>query len=105
MNAITRMESQEWVNSLRSVRRARHAGRNVTPETAGVAALSAETICAAVHLMSGLFSAAMSEAQPLVTSNPFARLELPKIEPRTVVFYERPEAAALYAAAAALGSQ
>jgi integrase len=105
MNAVTRMEAQEWVNSLRSARRARHAGRRTTGDDRDVPVLSAETICAAVHLMSGLYSAAMNESPPLVASNPFARLELPKIEPRAIEFLEHDEAAALYEAAAMVGAK
>lgn len=102
MNAVTRMEAQEWVNALRSVRRARHAGRPVTEGDMDVPVLSPETILAAVHLMSGLYTAAMNESPPLVTSNPFARLELPKVEPRAVDYLEHGEAAALYEAAGAI---
>jgi integrase len=40
----------------------------------------------------------MREHPPLVTINLFADLELPKIEPRPVEFYEPEEAAALYEA-------
>jgi hypothetical protein len=49
--------------------------------------------------MSGLYAAAMKESPPLVAANPFAGLELPKIEPRPVEFYEHDEAEALYWAA------
>jgi integrase len=44
----------------------------------------------------------MREHPPLVTVNPFADLELPKIEPGALEFYEHAEAAALYEAAGAL---
>jgi integrase len=44
----------------------------------------------------------MREHPPLVTVNPFADLELPRIEPRAVEFYEHDEAEALYDAAAEL---
>jgi integrase len=99
MAAVTRMEAQEWVARLCLAKRARHRGRDVAAGDDGVPQLSAETVCAAVHLMSSLYAAAMNESPPLVPSNPFARLELPKIEPKPVAFYERDEAAALYAAA------
>jgi site-specific recombinase XerC len=49
------------------------------------------TALAFVHL-------AMREHPPLVTVNPFADLELPKIEPQPVEFLEHAEADALYAA-------
>jgi integrase len=49
--------------------------------------------------MSGLYRLAMREHPPLVTVNPFADLEMPKIEPRALDFYERDEADALYEAA------
>ena len=61
--------------------------------------LSAATIADIAHLMSSLYRLAMREHPPLVIVNPFADLELPKIEPRPVEFYERDEAAALYEAA------
>jgi integrase len=41
----------------------------------------------------------MREHTPLVPTNPFAHLELPKIEPQALDFYERDEADALYEAA------
>jgi hypothetical protein len=40
----------------------------------------------------------MKERPPIVLTNPFAELDLPRIEPRTVEFYEPAEAAALYEA-------
>ena len=100
MNAVTRMEAQEWVAELQQTRRARHKGRPATGED--VPPLSAETIAAIVHVMSGLYRAAVKEHPPIVLSNPFADLELPTIEPRSVDFYEPDEALALYEAAAAI---
>jgi integrase len=99
MHAVTRMEAQEWVAELQQTRRARHQGK---PAVAGedVPLLSAETIAAAVHVMSGLYRAAVKETPPIVLANPFADLELPPIEPRSVDFYEADEALALYEAAA-----
>jgi integrase len=102
MAAVTRMEAQEWVTRICSARRARHRGRDVGSGDDDVPQLSAETVCAAVHLMSSLYTAAMNESPPLVPANPFARLELPKIEPQPVAFYEHGEAAALYAATGTL---
>jgi len=85
MAGITRLDAQSWVNDLTET----HAhGREQN--------LSAETVTAIVHVMSGLYEKAMREVPPIVTSNPFAKLDLPVIEPRPVQFYERPEAAALY---------
>jgi integrase len=63
--------------------------------------LSAETIAAIVHVMSGLYRAAMKETPPIVLANPFADLDLPPVEPHAVDFYEPAEAVALYEAAAA----
>ena len=98
MAAITRMEAQAWVDRLRTTRRARHKGRPVTVGDQNVPALSAATVHDVVHLMTQLYKAAMKEHPPLVVVNPFADLELPKIEPRPVEFYEHAEAQALYAA-------
>jgi integrase len=100
MAAVTRLEAQAWVDRLRSTRRARHQGKPVTGDDESVPALSAATIADITHLMSSLYRLAMREHPPLVTVNPFADLELPKIEPRPVEFYERDEAEALYQAAA-----
>jgi integrase len=96
MSAGTRMEAQGWVAELRATRRARHRGR---PAGGGdVPLLSAATIADIVHIMSALYRAAMREHPPVVLTNPFADLELPRIEPRPVEFYEPDEAEALYAA-------
>ena len=102
MAAVTRLEAQAWVDRLRATRRARHRGR---PVQAGedVPVLSAATITATAHLMSGLYRLAMREHPPLVTVNPFADLELPTIEPNALDFYEHDEAQALYEAAGAIG--
>lgn len=105
MAAVTRLEAQAWVDRLRSTRRARHQGRDVTRDDEDVPLLSAATIHDAVHIMSQLYSAAMREHPPLVLVNPFDRLELPRIEPRPVEFFEHDEAEALYAAADAIGAQ
>jgi integrase len=102
MAAITRLEAQEWVDRLRSTRRARHQGRPVQ-DGEDVPVLGAATIAATVHLMTGLYRLAMREHPPLVTVNPFADLELPVIEPHSVDFYERAEAEALYEAAGEIG--
>jgi integrase len=105
MAAIARMEAQEWVTRLCSTRRARHRGRQVTSAGQDVPAISAETIAAVVHMMSSLYAAAMNESPPLVSSNPFADLSLPRIEPRPIEFLEPAEADALYDAAGRIGTQ
>jgi integrase len=99
MAAVTRLEAQEWVNRLTSTRRARHQGRPAAAGDQDVPVLAAATIADVAHLMSSLYRLAMREQPPLVIVNPFADLELPRIEPRPVEFYERDEAAALYDAA------
>lgn len=98
MSAVTRMEAQEWVNRLQVTRRARHQGRPVTGDDENVPAIGAETISAAVHLMSQLFGTAMRENPPIVTVNPFAGLELPVIRPGEICYFEHEEARALIAA-------
>jgi integrase len=98
MSAVTRMEAQGWVAELRATRRARHQGRPAA-EDADVPLLSAATIHDIVHVMSSLYRAAMCEHPPVVLANPFADLDLPRIEPRPVEFYGHDEAAALYEAA------
>jgi integrase len=103
MAAVTRLEAQAWVDRLKATHRARHHGRPVEAGAGDVPLLSAATITAAAHLMSGLYRLAMREHPPLVTVNPFADLELPVIEPHALDFYERGEAEALYAAAGAIG--
>jgi integrase len=96
MAAVTRLEAQSWTDRLKATRRARHQGKQVKDDDEAVPLLSAATIADIVHLMSSLYRLAMREHPPLVTVNPFADLELPKIEPRPVEFYEHEEAAALY---------
>jgi hypothetical protein len=105
MSAITRMEAQEWINRLQSTRRARHKGRAVTDDDEDVPAISAETIGAAVHVMSQLYDLAMKETPPIVLANPFSSLELPVIRPHEIDFLERSEADALYPAAAEIGAR
>lgn len=95
MNAVTRMEAQEWVNELVETRRARHKGRVVVDDE-DVPTLSAATIRDIVFIMGGLYKAAMKEHPPIVLTNPFADLELPKRSARAIEFYERDEAEALY---------
>jgi site-specific recombinase XerD len=102
MAAVTRLEAQAWVDKLKTTRRARHQGRPVSDDAEGVPVIGAATIADAVHIMTTLYRLAMREHPPLVTVNPFADLELPKIEPRPVEFLEHHEAAALYDAVEAL---
>ena len=103
MSAITRMEAQEWVNRLQLTCRARHKGRAVTTDDKDVPAIGAETIGAAVHLMSQLYSLAMKESPLIVMVNPFAGLELPTIRPHEVDFLEHDEADALFISAGEIG--
>jgi integrase len=103
MGAVTRLEAQEWVDRLKSTRRARHQGRPVEPGDEDVPVISPATIHDAVHIMSQIYTAAMREHPPLVLVNPFDHLELPKIEPRPVEFLEHEEAEALYMTAEAIG--
>jgi integrase len=105
MSAITRMEAQEWVNRLQATRRSRHKGKDVTDDDQDVPAIGAETVCAAVHLMSQLYSMAVKETPPITLVNPFAGLELPVIRPREIDFLERDEAGALYLAAGEIGAR
>jgi integrase len=97
MDAVTAMESQEWVRVLERKRRARHRGVTVrrgedSPE------LAATTVHAAVHLMSALYVAAMRERPPLVLGNPFQGLDLPRVPPAPIDFFTHEEAEALLAA-------
>jgi integrase len=101
MSAVTRMEAQGWVAGLRATRAARWRGRPAVPGD-DAPLLSPATIADVVHIMSALYRSAMREHPPVVLANPFADLELPRIEPRPVEFYEAGEAAALYEAAAGL---
>lgn len=100
MQAIARIDAQAWVGELVETRRARHAGRPAEEfeDPDEVPLLSASTVHAAVHVMSGLFKAAMREHPPLVVVNPFAELDLPSLDASAVEFYEREEAARLYEA-------
>lgn len=83
---------------MRPTRRARHRGRAVTDDDDDVPLLGAETIAAAVHLMSQLYTMAMREVPPIVSSNPFAALELPAIMPHTIDYFDHDEAEALFIA-------
>jgi integrase len=100
MQAVQRVDAQTWVGDLLETRRARHKGRPVTiyDDPDEIPVLSAATIHAIVHVMSGMYRAAMKEHPPLVVSNPFAELELPRLDAAEVEWFERDEALALYAA-------
>ncbi len=92
MSAVTRMEAQAWVGELAETASQRDGGP-----------LSAATVHATVRVMSSMFRAAVRDQ--VVSSNPFSSLSLTPVEPQPVFFYEPGEAAALYAAAGALGDQ
>jgi hypothetical protein len=77
-------------------RRARHKGKTVGDDDDGVPTLGAETIAAAVHLMSQLYATAMREVPPIVSSSPFAALELPAITPHTIDYFEHDETETLF---------
>lgn len=102
-----RRTSHLWfvVNRLQVTRRARHKGRPVTDNDKDVPAINAETVCAAIHLMSQIYGTAMKETPPIVLVNPFAGLELPVIHPHEIDFLERDEAEALFTAAGEIGSR
>ncbi|MER6891993.1 tyrosine-type recombinase/integrase [Streptomyces halstedii] len=99
MQSIERTEAQAWVNDLIETRRRRHRGK-VVDETDldEVPFLSSATIHDIVHVMTGLYKAAMKQHPPIVTYNPFADLELPRRSARAIEFYERDESTALYRA-------
>lgn len=94
MDAITRMEAQEWAKALQKKRRARHRGRKADDDAPLIAPA---TVHAAVHVMSGIFEAAVRERPPIVLSNPFVDLELPTISPSPIDFYSHEEAELLVA--------
>lgn len=94
MDAITRMEAQEWVRVLERKRRARHRGREADESAPTI---SAATVHATVQVMSSLYAAAMKEHPPLVGGNPFVGLDLPRITPAAVDFLSHDEQAALVA--------
>lgn len=94
MDAVTHLEAQEWANTLRTKRRARHKGKAAG---ADAPTLAADTVHAIVHVMSSLFKLATKERPPLVPSNPFADLKLPKIPPSPIDFFTHDEADQLLA--------
>jgi integrase len=100
MQAVQRVDAQAWVGDLVETRRARHKGRPADhfDDPDEIPTLSAATIHDVVHLMTGLYRAAAKEHPPIVLTNPFADLELPKRQASAIEFYEHVEAAALYVA-------
>lgn len=96
MDAVTRMEAQEWANVVKHKRRARHRGVDVA-DGEDAPTLAAATVHAVVHVMSSLFEAACRERPPIVLSNPFVDLDLPTVPPSPIDFYTHAEADALVA--------
>jgi integrase len=94
MGSITRLEAQAWVRKLERTDWHKHrlTHRDETKT------LGAQSIIGCVSIMHQLFKSAMRESPPVVTSNPFADLELPTVPPRPIRFYTRDEADALVAA-------
>lgn len=94
MEAITRMEAQQWVRQLERKPRARHRGR---PADGDAPTISAATVHSAVQVMSSLYNAAMAEYPPIVATNPFSNLDLPRITPAPIDFLTHDEVDALVA--------
>jgi integrase len=97
MDSITALEAQEWANALRRKRRARHNGVKVAPGDDSPI-LAATTVREAVNLMSSMYVGAMKGRPPLVLSNPFHDLDLPRVPPAPIDFLEHGEAEAIIAA-------
>lgn len=93
MDSITRLEAQAWVRQLERTpwNPGRRTRRTDSPT------VGAELVAGCVSLMHQLYRAATREYPPIVTTNPFAELELPTIPPRPVRFYTHAEADALLA--------
>lgn len=98
MNVITREDTQKWVNNLKKTKVARYRGKDVKQDSDELPYLSPETIHAAVYLMSSMFKAAIRRQPPIVLTNPFKELELPKIPKAPIRFHEHAEMDALYIA-------
>jgi integrase len=101
MQAVQRVDAQAWVGDLQETRRARHRGRPASyfeDDPDEIPFISAATIHDVVHLMTSLYKGAMAQHPPIVLTNPFYSLELPKRSATQVEFYERDEAGALYEA-------
>ncbi|MGW4426081.1 tyrosine-type recombinase/integrase [Streptosporangium sp. NPDC004631] len=100
MQAIQRVDAQAWVSDLQETRKARHKGRpaDTFDDPDEIPFISPATIHAVVHVMSGMYRSAMREHPPLVVANPFAELELPRLDAAETEWYEHDEARALYEA-------
>ncbi|MER7131185.1 tyrosine-type recombinase/integrase [Streptosporangium saharense] len=100
MQAVQRVDAQAWVGELQETRRAKHLGRPAEEfdDSDEIPYLSAATIHDIVGQMSSLYRAAMKEHPPLVLTNPFADLDLPRRSASSIEFFERAEAEALYVA-------
>ena len=73
MNAVTRMEAQQWVKRLEVTRRARHKGKAVDVKSDEVVPLiGASTVHEIVNVMTRLYQLAMDEDPPIIVANPFA---------------------------------
>lgn len=94
MQSITRLEAQAWVRKLETQPWHEH---RLTHKDA-THTLGAQSVIGCVSIMHQLFKAAMREFPPIVTTNPFADLELPKVPPQPIRFYTRDEADLLVAA-------
>lgn len=95
LQSITRMECQEWANKLTGTRLARQHGRDVL-DGEEAPYLKPSTVHEIVAVMSSLYTTALKEDPPLVSTNPFAGLKLPRLEPSVIEFYEPQEAEVLY---------
>lgn len=90
MQAITRMEAQQWVRQLEVTPRVRWGGRRVLDED-DAPYLGPGTIAGIVQTMTTVYNSAMGETPPVVLTNPFLRLALPTIPPGRIVFYSHEE--------------
>lgn len=97
MDAVTRMEAQNWANVLKQKRRARHKGVDADRLDEQAPIIAAATVHAVVHVMSALFESACRERPPIVLSNPFVDLDLPTVPPSPIDFFTHEEAEALIA--------
>lgn len=95
-SAVTRSDAQNWVNSLKKTKRARHKGKETANGLEDVPLIAPKTIRDVVYLMSSLFKAGMRATPPIVLVNPFNFLDLPTVTPGKIRFYEEEEAHALY---------
>jgi integrase len=83
MDAVTRTDAEEWTKSLIKTKNAKNPEKTLSPAS----------VTAIVHLMSGLFAAAVAERPPIVVANPFHDLRsLPTIPPSPIKFFTHDEA-------------